>query len=143
MSTEAEQQAAIEWLRNYELFWQVRSRFYSLAFYAGESDPRAERIIPVHEELVSLNPVLARGLWDRAMREVGSTLTREMAIELSLLSSTARRAIVEASLQVLSLSSAESEALSPILAAEDDSLWLGVWDWFARERIAEGLTANV
>jgi hypothetical protein len=133
--------AAVEWLRSYEAFWQVRGRFYALAFNIGESDPRAARTIPGHEELVSLNPVLARGLWDRAMREAGAGLSRETAAKLSALSPTARRAIADAAAEVLGFTPAGVKRFVPAVAAENDTSWdwAGFWDWVARERIAEGL----
>ena len=75
------------------------------------------------------------------MREVGNGLTREAAINLSALSSTARRAIAAASVEVLSLTPTESEPVLLLVLLEDDSLWGApdFWDWVARERIAEGL----
>ena len=69
------------------------------------------------------------------MREVGDGLMREMPIKLSGLSPTAWRDAAPA----LSLTAAEREAVALLVLLDGNSLWSGIWDWVARERIAEGL----
>ena len=137
---QAERAGAVECLRSLDLFWQVRGRFYALAFMDADKDPRAARSVPGADELVALNPVLARGLWDRAMREVGNGLSRKVAIELSKLSATERLAWADAAIRTpLGFTPAAWKAFAWFLPFEQDGDCGGIWEWVATEGIATGL----
>jgi hypothetical protein len=134
--------SALNWLRTYDLFWQVRARFFELAFGREAKDPRAMRPIPGAEGYLSLNPILARGLWDRAMSERGQGLTRDAAIELSSSSPEDRVARAEAAFRALGVTAAGrkpfDDSFRPL--EEDDNMWPpGFWNWVAAEGIAAGL----
>ena len=132
------QRAAGDWLIEYAAFWKVRAGFYTLAWGKYENDPtRAARRIPEEPDYLALNPVTARGLWDRAMREAGGILSRETVAEMTALGSTGRRAMVDACAETLGLTPAGRARYAPFVMLEDDGLWLpGFWEWVAREGIA-------
>lgn len=142
-STEAEQRAALAWLRDYHHFWQTRWCFYKMAFGLGEGAVNpAARPIPEAEGFLSLTPLVARQLWGQAMREAGGTLTRQQVAEMAALGSTGRLAMVAASVDALGLTPAARELYAGAVGFEDDSLWpsgfggLGFWQWVARECVA-------
>ena|SRR5204863_172301 len=131
---------AEQWLLDYAKFWSVRSRFYELAFGpAGNGVNGAAQQIPRAEELfLSLKPPVARELWAQALREAGHGLSPEIAAFLSNLSAKTRRAIAMAQADALGLTESGRQRFAPHIAIDDDeALSDGVWEWVARERIAE------
>jgi len=133
---------ALEWLLRFDFFWQVCGRFYKLAFNLeeGESDPCAARLIPDAPEFLSLNPVMAKGLWVRAMQEVGGGLSKQAAIELMNMGREDRLAQAEAAANTLGLTAAGRQRFARFIELEIEGLGMpDFWDWVRRERVAEGL----
>jgi len=71
---------AWQFLLRYRALWQVRRQFRAYAF---EGDDRAARpIAGGAPDLISLNPLSARRLWDKAIDVAAAVLVRELNAEL-------------------------------------------------------------
>lgn len=129
--------AAAELLDRHEAFWRVRARFFFLAFGLAGDDSRAAEKIGAAEELLALNPTKARGLWDRALAEVGG-ITRDAAIELSRLGAAERLRQVDRALRALGMTAAGVARFSAPFAEVESGAPPGFWRWVEDSEIAGG-----
>jgi hypothetical protein len=86
----------------------------------------------------SLNPIVARGLWDQAMREAGETLTREIVGDESERAARVRRGSAE----MLGLTPAGFKRYVAVVELEDhDADIIRFWEWCAPQLAQEAVKA--